>query len=128
MAYTDLAAINGKQAIRRAHCFVQSPNAGARSRTCLSIHVRPPEVDGQLFPGLWEGNLIKEMANAGVLGTLVERFLGLLILVRLPYFKRASAASLLQQGDEPSPFQPQFNLETAVGRVRLGREAVRWQG
>ncbi len=88
----------------------------------------PARGDGRLFPGLWEGDLIKEMANASAVDTLVERFLGLLILVRLPYFKRASAASLLQQGDEPSPFQPQFNLETAVGRVRLGREAVRWQG
>ena len=96
MSYTDLAAINGKQAIRRAHCFVQSPNAGARSRTCLSIHVRPPEVDSRLFPGLWEGDLIKEMANASAAGRLVERFLGLLILVRLPYFKQASAANLLQ--------------------------------
>lgn len=58
--------------------------------------MRPPEVDGRLFPGLWEGDLIKEMANASAAGRLVERFLGLLILVRLPYFKQASAANLLQ--------------------------------
>ena len=56
----------------------------------------PARGDGRLFPGLWEGDLIKEMANASAVDTLVERFLGLLILVRLPYFKQASAASLLQ--------------------------------
>jgi transposase, IS30 family len=62
----------------------------------ISIHVRPPEVADRLFPGHWEGDLIKGKANASAVGTLVERSSRLLILVRLPGPKPASAANVLQ--------------------------------
>jgi len=62
----------------------------------LSLHVRPPEVADRLFPGHWEGDLIKGKANASAVGTLVERSSRLLILVRLPHPKPASAANVLQ--------------------------------
>ena len=62
----------------------------------LSIHVRPPEVSDRLFPGHWEGDLIKGKANASAVGTLVERSSRLLILVHLPHPQPASAAVVLQ--------------------------------
>ena len=68
----------------------------ARIADMLSIHVRPPEVSDRLFPGHWEGDLIKGQANASAVGTLVERSSRLLILVHLPHPKPGSAANVLQ--------------------------------
>ena len=61
-----------------------------------SIHLRPPEIEERQFPGHWEGDLIKGEANASALGTLVERSSRLLMLVRLPHPRPASAVSVLQ--------------------------------
>jgi IS30 family transposase len=62
----------------------------------LSIHVRPPEIEDRQFPGHWEGDLIKGQGNASAVGTLVERSSRLLMLVRLPHPKPATAAHVLQ--------------------------------
>jgi len=62
----------------------------------LSIHVRPPEIEDRQFPGHWECDLIKGEGNASAVGTLVERSSRLLILVKLPHPKPASAANVLQ--------------------------------
>ena len=62
----------------------------------LSIHLRPPEIEDRQFPGHWEGDLIKGEANASAVGTLVERTSRLLMLIKLPHPKPASAANVLQ--------------------------------
>lgn len=68
----------------------------------LSIHLRPPEIEGRQFPGHWEGDLIKGAGNtlkgtsASAVGTLVERASRLLMLVKLPHPQPASAANVLQ--------------------------------
>ena len=39
----------------------------------VSIHLRPPEIEDQLMPAHWKGNLIKDKGSASAVGTLVER-------------------------------------------------------
>lgn len=62
----------------------------------LSIHLRPPAIEDRQFPGHWEGDLIKGAGNASAVGTLVERTSRLVMLIKLPHPKPASAANVLQ--------------------------------
>lgn len=62
----------------------------------VSIHLRPPEIEARQFPGHWEGDLIKGKDNASAVGTLVERTSRVVILVKLPHPKPASALNVLQ--------------------------------
>ena len=86
--------------LRHAHNKRVPRSKGADRRwqipDMLSIHLRPPEIEDRQFPGHWEGDLIKGEANASAVGTLVERSSRLLMLVKLPHPKPASAANVLQ--------------------------------
>ena len=89
-----------KQALRHAH-NKRVPRSKGQDRRgqipdMLSIHLRPPHIEDRLFPGQWEGDLIKCAANASAVGTLFERTSRLVKLVKLPESKPASAANLLQ--------------------------------
>lgn len=58
----------------------------------VSIHVRPPDVEGRVMPGHWEGDFIKGAGNKSSVGVLVERTSRLVLLVRM---EDATAASAL---------------------------------
>src|SRR5258705_11314388 len=58
----------------------------------VSIHVRPPEVDGRVMPGHWEGDFIKGAGNQSSVGVLVERSSRLVLLAKM---EDATAASAL---------------------------------
>ena len=77
----------------------QLPRSKGRDRRglipdMLSIHLRPPEIEGRQFPGHGEGDLIKGEGNASAMGTLVKRTSRLVRFVKLPEFKPASAANV----------------------------------
>ncbi len=86
--------------LRRAH-NKRVPRSKGQDRRgqipdMVSIHLRPPEIEDRQFPGHWEGDLIKGAANARAVGTLVERTSRLLMLIKLPEFRPASAANVMQ--------------------------------
>jgi len=59
----------------------------------VSIHDRPPEVQGRLIPGHWEGDLIKGAYNRSAVGTLVERTTLFTVLSKM---ENASAESAVR--------------------------------
>lgn len=57
----------------------------------VSIHDRPPEIEGRLIPGHWEGDLIKGAYNRSSVGTLVERTTLFTVLAKMEDATAASA-------------------------------------
>jgi IS30 family transposase len=56
-----------------------------------NIHVRPPEVEGRVMPGHWEGDFIKAAGNKSSVGVLVERSSRLVPLAKREHATAASA-------------------------------------
>jgi IS30 family transposase len=88
------------KALRQAH-NMRVPRSKGQDRRgqipdMVNIHVRPPEIEDRQFQGHWEGDLIKGEANGSAVGTLLERTSRLLMLVKLPEVKPASALNVLQ--------------------------------
>ena len=62
----------------------------------LLMYLCAPEIEARQFSKHLEDDFIKEAASCGAVGTLVERTSRLLILIRLPDFKSASAVNVMQ--------------------------------
>ena len=69
----------------------QGPDRRGKIADMISIEERPPEVADRCIPGHWESDLIMGANNRSALGTLVERSVRYVILVRLKE-KTATAA------------------------------------
>lgn len=109
----------------------------------LSIHERPPEVEGRTIPGHWEGDLIIGKYKRSAIATLVERTTRYTMLVPLPKGKdavsvREALAKRLtklpqtltrsltyDQGKEMSQHK-QFTVDTGI-QVYFADPASPWQ-
>jgi IS30 family transposase len=72
----------------------EHPVARAKTAGPDFRQVCPPEIEGRLLPGHWEGDIFKGKAN--VVGMLVELTSRRLMLIKLPRLKAASAANVLE--------------------------------
>ncbi|MEJ2856494.1 MULTISPECIES: IS30 family transposase [unclassified Saccharothrix] len=70
----------------------------------VSISDRPKEADDRAVPGFWEGDLILGKAHKSQIATLVERTTRFVMLVHIPYDRRAErVAHLLARAMETLP-------------------------
>ena len=84
-----LAALRQPRARRRRRRG--APDARGQITDAVSIHLRPPEIEGRRIPGHWEGDLIKGAGNRSSVGVLVERHSRYVHLARMTDATAASA-------------------------------------
>jgi len=87
-----------------------------------NISERPPEVEGRLVPGHWEGDLIVGANGSSAIGTLVERTTGFLVLAKMPS-KKADVAACAFAGALNAVPQPLRKTLTYDQGKELARHA-----
>ncbi|AFP31441.1 Integrase [Marinobacter sp. BSs20148] len=111
--------------LRQGHTK-RRPRAGGVDRRqqipdLVSIHLRPPEVEEQLLPGHWEGDLIKGAFNRSAVGTLVERVSGLVFLAKMDGATATAAVQGFSAALNRVPLEMRQTFTYDQGRVLLTR-------
>lgn len=86
----------------------------------VSIHMQPPDIEDRLMLGHWEGDLTMGANNQSAVGTLVERTIRLVMLVKLDGTTTAAAA--LGFSDKLNEVPKALRLSTTYDQ---GREMVK---
>ena len=85
-------------------------------RRCGPSWIAPPDVEGRLIPGHWEGDLIKGAGNRSSVGTLVERTTGFVVLAKMSSARAADALERFSQALERIPASLRKTLTYDQGR------------
>jgi transposase, IS30 family len=96
--HTELKVALRTGRVRRKHWNRTTGPRPGQIKDMVNISERPATADDRAVPGFWEGDLIIGKGGKSQIATLVERTTRLVMLVRIPYDRRADrVAPLLAQ-------------------------------